>query len=94
LDYAERTYVDVNIFEEAHKDKLETLRHLPVSCWESAEQLLVQSDIYTRFGVFSPSFIQGLARQLKLYNDKNLRQEIENNSEAILKLVEKYFHCG
>ncbi|HAL65863.1 MAG TPA: glutamine synthetase [Bacteroidales bacterium] len=94
LEYAERTYVDVNIFDEAHKEKLKGLQHLPASCWESAEQLQAQANVYTRFGVFSPSFIEGLIQQLKSYNDKNLRQEVENNSEAILHLVEKYYHCG
>ena len=37
LEYAEKTYVDVNIFNDENKKRLTKLNHLPASCWESAE---------------------------------------------------------
>ena len=94
LEYAARTYVDVNIFHEEHQEKVKKLKQLPLSCWESAEQLGRQADIYRQFGVFPQSVIDGFIHRLKSFNDQNLRQEIGNNNDAILSLVNKYFHCG
>lgn len=94
LQYAEDRYVNVNIFDEAHKNIAERLSHLPCSCSESAEYLRKQRDIYEAGGVFSSSLIDGLIQKLSAYNDKNLRQEIEHDPEKIQALVEKYIHAG
>lgn len=42
LQKAEKTYVDVNIFDEKRK-RLAELNKLPVSCWESAAMLEQQA---------------------------------------------------
>jgi glutamine synthetase len=94
LEYAERTYVDVNIFNEEHKEKVKTLKQLPVCCADSAERLEEQAKIYTRYGVFSSSIIQGVVQMLKSYDDKNLREEVHCNKEKLLDLVKRYYHCG
>ena len=94
LEYAKKTYVDVNIFDEAHKDKTAELSQLPVSCWDSADRLLEQADIYKKYNVFPQSVIDGYVRKLKSYNDQNLREELENNEEKLGEIVELYFHCG
>lgn len=94
LEMAEKTYVDVNIFDEKHKERLAELNNLPVSCWESAAMLENQADIYLKYGVFSQSVIDGVARKLRSYGDENLRQEIHCNKDKIISLVEQYFHCG
>src|SRR6056297_1231607 len=39
LELAEKLYIDVNIFDEEHKDKLDQLEKLPESCFDSAEKL-------------------------------------------------------
>jgi glutamine synthetase len=94
LAYAKKTYVDVNIFHEEHKEKTKDLKQLPTSCWESADELLKQTHYYTAHNVFPEGLIKSVAAQLKSFNDKTLRQEIADDKEAILKLVETYFHCG
>ncbi len=94
LELAAKSYVDVNIFHEEHKERVQSLKQLPLSCWESATLLEAQAEIYKQFGVFPQSVIDGFVRKLKSFNDQNLRQEIGDDKEAILKLVEKYFHCG
>lgn len=94
LEYAKKTYVDVNIFHEQHKDRVKDLKQLPASCWESADRLIDQIHYYTEYNVFPEGLIKNIAQKLKQYNDKTLRQEITNDKEAILKLVETYFHCG
>lgn len=94
LEMAADKYVDVNIFDDEHKEKVSKLKQLPVSCWDSADQLAKQAEIYTRYGVFPKGVLDGIEKLLKSFNDQNLRAEIGNDQEAILKLVQKYFHCG
>jgi glutamine synthetase len=94
LEYAEKTYVDVNIFQDEHQHRTNELSQLPTSCWESAEALDKQKDIYLEHGVFSEGMLDWIERYLKSFKDKNLRAEIGNNETEILKLVEKYFNCG
>ncbi len=94
LEYAKNTYIDVNIFDDEHKEKSAKLGQLPISCWDSADRLLEQSEIYRKFNVFPQSVIDGFAAKLKKYNDKNLREELENNKEKLIEIVEQYFHCG
>jgi glutamine synthetase len=94
LKYAERTYVDVNIFHEEHKERVKSLSQLPASCWESAEALARQKDLYLESGIFSSGMIDWIVRYLKSFDDQNLRRDIGTNETEIMKLVEKYFHCG
>ncbi len=94
LEYAKNTYVDVNIFDDEHKDKSASLGQLPVSCWDSADRLLEQSAIYNKYNVFPQSVIEGFAAQLKKFNDQDLRSELEHNKEKLIEVVEQYFHCG
>lgn len=94
LEYAKKTYVDVNIFSEEHKAMAKELAHLPASCWESAEFMEKQKHLYTRNGVFTEGMIDWIIRYLKSFDDKTLRADIENDKEKVMQLVEKYFHCG
>lgn len=94
LKYAEETYVDVNIFADEHKAKVEKLKQLPLSCWESANMLEKQKEIYMKYGVFPLSLIEGTAKMLRSYNDENLRENIQHDQGKILKLVNQFFHCG
>ena len=42
----------------------------------------------------SAGMIDGLIKNLKSFNDADLRKQVEGNNEEMLKLVERYFHCG
>jgi len=94
LAKAEKTYVDVNIFDEKHKGRLAELKTLPFSCWESANMLEKQADLYMKYGVFPQGMIDGVISKLRSYRDEHLRDEINNDKEKIIKLVEQFFHCG
>lgn len=94
LEIAKDTYVDVNIFEEKYKDKVAKLNSLPTSCWESAEMLDKQRDLYKKHDVFSDRIIDGVIAQLKAYEDKNLREELAKHPEKMLEIVSKYYYCG
>lgn len=94
LQYAEKTYVDVNIFHDENKHRSSELSQLPTSCWESAEALEKQKSIYLEHGVFSEGMLHWIGRYLKSFSDKDLRAEIGHDEAEILKLVERFFHCG
>lgn len=94
LQYAKDRYVDVNIFDEKHKEVLARLSQLPASCEESAARLKEQRAVYEAHGVFSPRLIDGLVKKLSDYKDANLRKELGNNEDKIMALVKEYFYCG
>ena len=94
LEIAERTYVNVNIHQKENEDKLKGLAQLPDSCAASADCLERQRAIFEKHNVFSPAMIDGIIKRLRSYGDSTLRQEIDGNQEEMLKLVNRYFHCG
>lgn len=94
VEIANSNYVDVNIFSEEHKEKVKNLQTLPFSCWDSAEMLEKHAEVYKKYDVFSSNIIDGIIKNLKKFDDKNLREQLNNNSEAMLELVQKFFHCG
>ena len=94
LEIAEQTYVDVNIHDAANADKLSRLGQLPDSCVASADCLERQRKVYEAYCVFSPAMIDGIIKQLRDFNDSNLRKEVENRPQELKELVERYFHCG
>lgn len=94
LEVAEKTYVNVNIHDSANSDRLATLAQLPDSCAASADCLEKQRAAFEASGVFSPAMIDGIVAQLRAFNDRTLRADIQDKPEEIKKLVETYFHCG
>ena len=94
LETAEKTYVSVNIHREENKDRLNDLKQLPDSCHTSADCLEQQRAVYEKYGVFSPSMIDGVIRKLRSYGDATLRRDIENDPVRMHEIVKTYFHCG
>ena len=94
LQYARDRYVDVNIFDDKHREVLARLSSLPASCEESARCLEAQRAIYEQHGVFAPGLIDGLDSRLSPFHDATLRREIAGDMARIKQLVATYFHCG
>ena len=94
LKVVDKLYVDINIFHEEHKKTRDKLDQLPTSCWESADNLLRDRKIYEKDGVFPPVAIDGIAKMLKSYNDKNLSERLYNKDDEIKKLVEAYLYTA
>ncbi len=94
MEVAKRTYVDVNIHDHANETRLNSLEQLPSSCFESAQELSAKRELYEKDGVFSPSLIDGIIKKLNSYNDIDIRSEIKDCPEKMMKLVEMYYHCG
>jgi glutamine synthetase len=94
LELARKTYVDVNIFHTEHKHKVASLDSLPTSCWESADMLARQREVYERHGVFPPHVIDGVIADLKRFGDKDIRAELAGHPDKMMELVRKHYHCG
>lgn len=94
LELADKTYVDVNIHKSENKAKLGSLDQLPASCAESADQLSAHRSIFEKHGVFNADMIDDIIKQLKSYNDADIRQRIEKNPDLMLQIVHDYFYCG
>jgi glutamine synthetase len=94
LAFAEKTYVDVNIFDDKHKHRTAELAQLPYSCQKAAEYLRAQADVFRQHGVFTDGLIEGVAAKLDSYRDENLRDKISCNREETMKLVRRFLHCG
>ncbi len=94
LELAEKLYVDVNIFKPEHKDKLEQLELLPLSCWESAEALEKKRNVFEDNHVFPKGLIDSRVNKLKSYDDKDLSERLYGKTEEIKALVDKFIHVG
>ena len=91
---AERTFADGDIHDPKNAERYATLAQLPDSCAASADCLECQRKVYEEYDVFSPAMIDGIIKQLRSFNDRTLRQEIEGKEMMMEQLVRQYFHCG
>jgi len=92
LALADKLHVSVNVFSPEHKKLRDGLPQLPSSCWESAECLLKDREIYERDGVFSSVVVDGIVEMLKSYKDKDLSDRYYSKGDQIKNLVDEYFH--
>jgi len=92
--YADKLYVDVNIFDDENKGLQESLPQLPASCWDSAECLLEDREVYQEDGVFSQAVIDGTVEMLRSYEDADLSERLYGNTLEIQKLVDQYLYCA
>lgn len=94
LGKAENLYVDYNIFGSEGSAGRKKLESLPASCWESAECLLAQRNIFEKDGVFPAGVIENVVKKLRAFDDKGLSEKLFNKQEEIGALVRKFLHCS
>lgn len=88
LDVANKLYVSVDASSIKH------LKQLPKSCYEAAEMLLKDREIYERNSVFPPGMIDKIASDLQAFNDQDLSERMFGNADALKKIVDRFIHCG
>ncbi len=93
LELAEKLYVNVNIFADENKEKLSTLKNLPLSCYESALALNSKRKMFEKSDVFPAGLIDSVVAKLKAYDDEKLSEQLYGKHDEIYKLVMKYLHC-
>ncbi|HNV70719.1 MAG TPA: glutamine synthetase, partial [Candidatus Ozemobacteraceae bacterium] len=91
LELAKKLYVSLDV---GKNQKELNLPQLPASCCDAADQLVRQREIYEKYGVFPASLIDGVAKQLKSFNDKDLSERMFGDGDALMHLVNQYLHCG
>lgn len=94
LEFADDTYVNVNIHNEENREKLNSLESLPDSCMASARALEEKRGVFEEKDVFAPSLISGIIKKLKSYDDEDLRKQTSENPNKMMNVVTKYWHCG
>jgi len=92
LELAKKLYVDVNIFSSNNKDIQSGLPQLPASCWDAADCLIQDRGIYEKDGIFPPTVIDGLAKTLRHYDDRDLSERFYGKGDEIQKLVDDFIH--
>lgn len=94
LRIAADKYVNVDIHKAENAAKLAALEQLPVCCVDSAACLERQREVYEEAGVFSPRMIDGIIRTLRAFDDTRLHETVSKDSNQMLALVRRFFHCG
>ena len=94
LEFAKKTYIDMNIFDSKNQNRLKSLDVLPDSCHKSALNLENHKEDYMKDGIFTADIIDQIICDLKSFNDENLRDEADKNSHIMEPLLSKYFYCG
>jgi len=93
LAFADKHFVDKNIYHKEHAELQRALPKLPSSCWASAESLEKHRAAFEARGVFTPQVIDGAIKRLKAYDDRNLSERLYGKEEEIKNLVEEYLYC-
>lgn len=92
LEKAESLYVDVNIFKNENKHRLDMLEKLPDCCYGSAGMLEKRRDIFERDGIFPARTIDSFIKRLRSYGDQGLSERLYGKTDEIRTLVYKYLH--
>jgi glutamine synthetase len=92
LEKADSLYVDVNIFKEENKKRMEMLEKLPDCCYGSAALLEKKRAYFEKDGVFPRRTIDSFIARLRAYNDQGLSERLYGKTDEIRTLVYKYLH--
>ena len=94
LLWARECYVDTNIFAKENENILDKLEKLPHSCAESADCLEKQADLYCQDSVFGKRLISGLLKELRLFHDRNINEQLKNDEQKAEAFIKSFLHCG
>lgn len=93
LQIAADLYADVDIFTPQYKEKLDTLDQLPTCCWESADCLLENREVFENNDVFPKGTLDAIVENLKSYEDNGLNDRVLGHVDKIMEIVNEYIHC-
>ena len=90
LDFAAKRYVDFNV--KVKNTKIEDFDQLPASCFDSAECLEANREIFEKYDIFNGGIIDAIVKRLKSFQDQDIREQIKQQPSMLLDLVKKYFY--
>jgi glutamine synthetase len=82
------------LYVKADAARVEGLRQLPASCFQSADCLARDRARYEDDGVFPPGLLDSIIHDLKSYDDLNLSEKIFGDADSLKALVNRHLHCG
>ncbi len=92
LKKAESLYVDVNIFHDENRSRLNMLEKLPDCCYGSAGLLEKRRAFFEKDGIFPRVTIDNFIRKLRSYGDQGLSERLYGKTDEIRTLVYRYLH--
>jgi glutamine synthetase len=94
LEHPDALKLAGELYVKADASRIEGLKQLPASCFESADCLLRDRARYEDGGVFPAGLIDSIAGSLKAFDDLNLSQKLFGNADSLKQLVNRHLHCG
>jgi len=94
LEHPEALKLAADLYVKADATRVQGLRELPASCFESADCLLRDRARYEEDGVFPAGLLDALVKGLKSYDDLNMSEKIFGNADSLRLLVNRHLHCG
>ncbi len=92
LKIAEKTYVDINIFDDEKVEK--SLTTLPDSCVASSMALSKQKALFLNHAIFTEDLLDQIIQSLAEFKDENIREEVKTDKEKLSRLVKDFLYCG
>lgn len=87
LDIAQQLYVTTDASEL-------DLEQLPASCYDAAEALLADREVYEDHGIFPAGLVEATADALKGWNDQDMSERLFGNASALADLVAEHMNAG
>jgi len=94
LEHPDALKVAQELYVRADATKVEGLKQLPASCFESADCLARDRARYEDGGVFPAGLIDSQIRNLKAFDDLNMSEKIFGHADSLKDLVNLHLHCG
>ncbi len=92
LKNADQLYIKDNIHDQELNQQNHEIKHLPTSCWASAQNLRSDRRFYESNSVFPAGVIDGIIQKLEAYHDNNLSQDLFGKVDDIKKIVDRYLY--
>jgi glutamine synthetase len=94
LEHPDALKIAEQLYVKADASRVEGLKQLPASCFESADCLGRDRARYEEGGVFPSGLIDSLIKNLKAYDDLNMSEKIFGNADSLKTMVNRHLHCG
>ena len=94
LERPEALKLAAELYVKADATRVEGLKQLPASCYESADCLARDRARYEDGGVFPAGLLDSIIKNLKSYDDLNMSEKIFGNADSLKNLVNRHLHCG
>lgn len=86
--------ISENLYVAQEASSFDCFKQLPGSCWESADKLEKDRNLYQKYQVFPTYVIDRIIEDLRAFQDNKLSEKLFGNVDALKKIVKENLHCG